>query len=523
MKHITFTKLFKKNWMKPFTCLLMIAILFYNSSISNNEVAQAATNPLAYYQKLEKANLNKQVDVFTKAYTSYITKYQSSLNQQIGQETTIQATLDPSITDGTSMEGLKSVKATITSMIKGKNSKTSTVISCNDQDLTSIETFTLEDLYYILIPDLSKAYLMIDAKSLQGGTSSLQTQKLIENYLKNPISEASLNQLTKKYGNIVINNIDKVTMDKNVNVTVDGIKSKDTRLTVSINEKNLLNISKAILETAKKDTDLIKLCNDLSLCTEKEYNDTISEGLTSITDELNDLKKKKSNGDNVLKMDLWVNSKGEIAGRSFKIYSGDETVSLGYRTTKSGLNMGVEAWISENNQDVIRGTGRLTAGITGASGNFKIALADTIMDTSGDSSINTTSIINIEFKNVKYTKNDTGDFINGEFTVTGNDFEGMSFNIKCTGDPEKQDYTITMLQNNKSVAVLSVTIKKIPFQDFSTPTSNDKIYDITQVEEYINTSDLKGFLERIKAKTNIGFINTYIDQLLANLADTVTK
>jgi hypothetical protein len=474
-----------------------------------NTVALAATDPLAYYQNVEKENLNQQVDTLTKAYASYISDYQNLLKQQIGQETTLQATLDSSITNGTSIEGLTNIKATMLSMVKGKDSKTDMVISCNDQELTSIEAYTLNDFIYLLIPDLSKAYLKMDTNYSQEVVSTNQLSNSILNYMNNPVSGDLINQLIKEYGNIAINKIDNVTMKKNVNVTVDGIKSSYTRLTVSINEKNALNISKAILDAANKDTDLRNLCIDLGLCTKNEYNAAIKEGLTSISDSLKVLNKKKSNGDNILKMYLWVNSKGDIAGRSLKIYNGDETLDLGYRTTKSGMKMGVEAWVKSDDKDILRGTGSLTAKLTGVSGDFKISYTDSYNDS--------TSVINVDFKNVKYTKNDTTGFLNGEFTITGSDFGDMSFNIKCTGESGKQDFLFNILQNNKSIALITATVKNVPFVDFTLPTSADKVYNMdTQLNDYIAQANMVEYLKGIKDKTNLKFIDNYVDEILAS-------
>lgn len=130
----------------------MVFIIVYNSSSVMNTIALAATNPATYYQKVEKANLKKHVESLTKAYSSYLTNQQKVLDQQIGQETTLQATFDSSLTDGTSMEGLKSLKATILNMVKGKDSKTNMKFSCNDEELASLDVYSLNDIIYILIP-----------------------------------------------------------------------------------------------------------------------------------------------------------------------------------------------------------------------------------------------------------------------------------------------------------------------------------------------------------------------------------
>lgn len=498
------------HWMKLFISIAMIAIMFCNSSNGMNIIALAATDPVGYYQNVENEYLNQQVDYLTKAYASYISDYQKLLKQEIGKEITLQATLDSSIAKGLSMEGLKNIKATMLSMIKGNDSKTNMVISCNDQELTSIEAYTLNDFIYLLIPDLSKAYLKMDINSSQEVISTSQITKSIENFINDPISEDVINKLLKKYAKAAISKIDNVTMKKDVDVTVDGVKSNYTRLTVSINEKNSLNIAKAILDTANKDTDLRDLCIDLGLCTKKSYSAAIKEGLTGISDNLKLLEKKKSNGENILTMYLWVNSKGDITGRSVKIYGDYETMDLGYRTTKSGLKMGVEAWMKSDDQDILRGTGSFTAKLTGVSGDFKISYTDSYADT--------TSVINVDFKDVKYTRNDTKGFLNGIFTISGKDLNNMSYNINFTGESGKQDILFDILQSDKSIVLINATVKDVPFVDFTIPTSADKYYDMdTQMNVYLENADLKGYLKGIKEKSNLDCIDNYIDGLLTSM------
>lgn len=496
--------------LKSFFCFAMIIILISINSLGTMDmIAHAATTPLAYYQNLEKDNLNKQVDGLTKAYADYILNYQTALKQQMGLETTVQATFDSSITDNTSFEGLNSIKASMISMVKGIENKTNGVISLNDKDLASFETYTtLNEIYYFMIPDLSKAYLKLDVKNMEGYTSTAFTQESIEDFLNDPISEDLLNRLMKKYGSIIIDNINNVTMKKDVIVNLDGVESDYTRLTVSINEMDLLDISYAILNAAKEDTDLRDLFVDLGICTNKEYNAAIKEGLTSLSDVQKELKQIKYKGEKVFKMYLWINSNGEIAGRSVSFNSYGEVVTFGYRTTKSGTKMGVEAWMISDGEDVLRGTGSLTGKLTGASGNIKVSLSD---------GYTTPIFINVDLKDVKYTKSGNNSFINGKIDITSKDLNGMSFNIKLNGDLDKQEFLVDMLYNNKSMASVSTMVKEVPFTDFSLPSSNDKIFDIdTQLEDYLKDADIKGFLEGIKEKSDLEFIDSYIDDLLAS-------
>lgn len=502
LKNLNNHNLLKSYWMKPLIGLMMAVIFLCNSFSIATTIAFAKTNPRTYYHNLEKEYLKQNIDSISKAYDTLLSQQQNTSNQQTGRETTLQAALDSSLTDGTSFEGLKTMKASIISMVKGKDSKTSTTIFCNDEKLTSIETYTFGDILYILIPDLSKAYLKLDYKSLQGESSASPMQF-------NAMSEDTLLQLTKRYGNIIIDHIKNVTMKRNVCVDADNIKDYDTKLAVTISEKDALNIAKAVLQIAKSDNKLSQLCVDSSICTSKEYKSSIKDAISEINHELKDLKKKKSNGKSLLKMDVFVNDQGAIAGRTIKLNIDKDTVNLGYKTARSCNKMGVELWVKTKDAEFLHGNGRFTAGLKGTSGDFIISYPSTEKDTS--------SSIYIDFRDVKYDQNEALGRLNGEFTITGDDLEDMAYNIKFTGEAGKQEVLFDMLQNNKSVATVTATTKTIPFTDFIVPSSEDKIYDITtQSEDYLQDADVKGYLNGIKDKSSLDCIDSYMDELIAD-------
>lgn len=206
----------KRHYLKKLICFIVLSVILCINSLGSTQViVQAATTPLEYFKKTEKENLNKQIDALSKNYASYISNYQEALKTNIGFETTLQANIDSSITDGTYFEGIKSIKASSISMSKGTESKSDMVISLNDNELTSLAAYTtLNDLFYLMIPSLSDAYLKIDTNNMQGDVTSNAIQNSLEEYLKDPLTEKELNKLLKKYGAIIIDNVDNVTTKK---------------------------------------------------------------------------------------------------------------------------------------------------------------------------------------------------------------------------------------------------------------------------------------------------------------------
>lgn len=501
------------KWIKPTAWIALIAIIFtMYSPTTVNTVSKAALSPLKFYQKVEKANVNKQIDQFTKGYESYFSAYQEALKQEVGADLTVKATLDPSFANGLGMEGLSSAKASIISMSKGTQSKSTITLSANDKALTSMETFvSLDGLYYYLFPDLSKSFLKLSTNDMYGkDTASVKLQEEMLDYFSDPISADLLNKTLKKYSAIVIDKVTNVNMKENETVVVDKISSKYTRLTVRINERTLLNIANEILKTAKTDTKLRAEIVDLGICTKNEYDTAIKNGMKSIASDLKSL--KKSNGSNVITMSIWVDKNNNITGRSIIINADKEYIKLGYKTAKKGTKLGFDAWISEKNYDILRGTGSLSGTLSGATGNLKLSIQDT--------STGTPDVINIDFKNVKYTQKDKKGFINGEFNITSKLLEGLVINMKCSGDDTKQDFVWDILQGGKSLINITATAKEIPYQDFNFPTSADKSYDMmTQMNNYLADADMRGFLQKIKDRSDVKVIDDYIDSILKSYVE----
>ncbi|ROR30381.1 hypothetical protein EDD66_10232 [Mobilisporobacter senegalensis] len=495
----------QKKWMKLTAWIALFSMIFSLFSPATS-ISKAALSPLKYYQQVEKANINKQIDSLTKGYSSYISAYQEALKQESGAEVTLKATLDPTFANGLGLEGLTSLKASVISMVKGTKTKSAMNFYANDKQLTSVETYAdLNGLYYYLIPDLSKSFLKVSLKDLYANAPSANLQEEMLNYFNAPIPADVLNKILKKYSAIAINKVSNVTMKKDETVTVDKVSSKYTRLTVRINERTGLNIANDILKSAQADTSLRDTLIDLNICTKTEYNNSIKKAMKDIASDLKAL--KKSNGSTVLTMSIWVDKNDNIVGRSIIVNTDKEYLKLGYKTVRKGTTVGLDAWISEKDYDILRGTGSFTAKLSGATGTVKISMQE--------SSKKSPEVINVNFKDVKYTQKDNTGFINGEFDVTSKLFNGLNIKVKCNGDSNKQDFIFDILQSGKSLVNIALTAKEVPYQDFSLPTSADKSYDMmTQLNNYLLDADMKGFLQKIKDRSDVKVIDDYIDAIL---------
>lgn len=501
----------KKRGFKPVLWITMVAVLFsVFAPWSGNLFAKAAGSPAEYYQFIEKENLNSKIDSMTKRYADYVNEYQKSLKQQIGTELTMNAVLSPAFAKSAGLEDLKSIKATMTNMSKGDIFKSSMTLFVNDKSLASMETyFNQEGLYYFLIPGLSKAYLKLSMNDLAG--ANVSSSQRMQKFMEDPISEKEVNTLLKKYAFMAISQVNKVDMTENCELNINGAAVTATKLTVHVDQKTSLTIAKEILSAAKKDTELKKLFAGLGIYTEKQYDEEIKDSLKEVNSDLKALDNKKSTGTDSARMYVWIDGNGKIIGRSFKIMDGKDSSSFGYQTAQKGITMGVKAWVKEGGITTLEAAGSFTKGLSGISGTMTLGFADEYSTTP--------EAFKISLKDFKYTVKGSNEFINGDINVSGKSLDGISFNVKCAGDFNRQNVIFEVLQENQLMETVTMTVKEVPFKDFNLP-SSEKVYDLmTESDQYMLEADFENYLKGIKEKSDVKAIDDYIDTVLSDFVN----
>ncbi len=495
--------------MVAFAALLLV--IFIPTAV--NVYAETTKSPVEYYQSVEKSNLDKQIDAFSKGYGNYLDNYKTSA-KGVGTEVSLKATLDPSIATLMDLKGLKSMKASILSMQTDQKSKSTISLFTNDKEFTTLDllTDTEKELAYILIPELNKAYLKMTTNpnygELSGTTAPFTTKELTSLLNDNPLTEILLNELLKKYAAIMVAEIDNVTIAYGDKVTVGDITAGYTKITAKLDEKTVLSIAEKMLVAAKEDEELLNLCVNFKLCTKPEYNINIKKALDDIANEKMNLSTKEE----VAIMTVLVDDKGNIAGRDISYESDSETISFGYKTAKEDTDLGFEAWVTTDKSETLKVVGKVGIMSKGVSGDVTI--------TYNDLSIDSSEVFNIKLDDLKYTRTDSSGYINGKFTITGESLLGMSILVKCTGDVEQQTMKMDFDQGENNLVSVLVESKLKDYKDFKLPSESVKIYDAeTQMDDYMSSADIKNYLKGINEKIDVKGINTLIDQFIKTYSE----
>ncbi len=475
-------------------------------------VEKATQSAMEYYQSIEKANADRQIDSIAGFYGDYMENYQKT-SKGIGSETTLKITLEPDISALLGMEDFKSVEASITSMQNSNKSKSNVKLSANDKSITTLDVLVdiKNDLVYMLVPELNKAYLKISNKNVSpvtGSYSMMTSSQMMELLNNNPLTEDLLNKLLKKYSEILLTEVNDVTVYGKEQVYANGVAADYTKVVVKFDKKTVVTTTEKVLKAVKEDTDLLNLCVAFNICTKKEYDSRIKKAL-----EDNEIQKKALETDSAMNsnfatMTLYVDGNGIIVGREFAFDAASKIPSFGYKTTKNGNNTGVEAWYKDTDKEELKFVGKVATENDAKSGEVSFLYTDT----EGKK----TQPINLVLDNLKVITVGTGSAIDGKFTITGDIMKDISIVADCSGSGTQQVMDMDVLQADKRIVKVYMKTLLLDYQDFKLPSKSDVVYDMnTEMEKYLSSSDVKKFLQGINEKIDIKVINLYLDQMIS--------
>ncbi len=493
--------------------VMIAAVLVILSLVSPAVVkasAETIENPAEYYQTIEKSNLEKQVDAISEFYGQYLDNYKKSA-KGVGAQVTLRAELDSSIASSLGLADLKSLKATIVSMQTDKKANSLISLFTNDKEFTSLNVLIdLEkELEYILVPELSKAYLKLsmnpDYSGLDSSVMPVTTKEIMDLFNNNPLTEDLLNKLLKNYAAIAVGEMKDVSVTGE-SVIAGSISTDQTKITVKLDEKTLLSIAEKVLTAAKSDKDLLNLFVKFKLGTESDYDKLIQEVLNQVTVQKNNLPKDGS--EEAFYMNVWVDKDGNITGRGFSGSTDSKSSIFGYKTAKIDSQVGFTAWVNPSKEESLKLTGSVETENGAANGDAVLSYTDSDTQTSEE--------INIHLEDVTYAVGDLSSYINGKFVITGKSLSGMSIDVNCTGDSELQTMKMDFVQDGTKLVSVTMDTKILPYEDFELPSNTAKVYDMqTQMEDYLSSANIANYLKGINSKIDVKGINAVLEMLIS--------
>lgn len=308
--------------------------------------------------------------------------------------------------------------------------------------------------------------------------------------------------ILKKYTNLFVNSVNNVEK-ANTTITANSITEDCTGLTVRMSGQEIYDSIHSVFESAKDDKDVkfivdevidyiksIDSNSDLTDITSKSYSDDIDSLIESLEKSKNEFTKY----DDLLKMLVYVDSKGNIIGRTITITS-DKTYTMEYKRAIKGNSLGIESTIKDGDKVVFIIKGKGSSTFTEFNGDFIITFPTKEMT------------INATVSNGNVSKLLEGTF-NGDITLTTTykDLEDYKLNLSVKTSLLSNSLKIETLNKEKSYGALTITNKITNKADIAFPDSNSTFIDVSDsnaIDEYISNLSIESFINNFASRANL--------------------
>lgn len=492
-----------------------------------NNVKMLINDPEDYYAWVENENIKESAEVIAEAYD----KMTNSKNNNVDLE--LRADLDKdaiaSLIESNSGVSLANAGITIPDSISiteagtviDGNTAISAKFNANEKTFLTVNGYIKDGIYYYQIPELSSSYIQMDLNkvieeifetdySLADGSdmevndvsdadiTGLLTKMSTGKELQEILTDDELEDLLIKYFDIVFTNIDDVKLKKDVECEVNGVKTEYNQLIAEIDEGCLYSIAKDVLKKAKDDKTIIKIVESTDSMTKEDYQSAVEK----LIEQLGEY--SISGGETVAVMNVYVDSKGVIKGRSFEI-ADEEDVKLNYMSVEDNDNNAFEANIIFDGEG-FKISGDSKENSNRSSGKINVTAVGT---TDGDKSFD------IEFKDIKVENEDKG-YRSGEINLNLSALNMGNITVNLNSDGKSQEIATDINVDGTKYAAVSLKYSDKKPEGIPDFNEAEKVYkyssDGAELQQYIAEADMEGFLKGISDIIGIdlnSFMNGY--------------
>lgn len=500
-----------------------------------NNVKMLINDPEDYYAWVENENIKESAEVIAEAYD----KITNSKNQNVDLELRADLDKDAIASFIESNSGVSLANAGITipdsisiteagTVIDG-NTAISAKLNANEKTLLTVNGYIKDGLYYYQIPELSSSYIKMDLNkvieeifetdySFVGG-SDMEVNEISESDITGMLTKIStgkglqeiltddeLEDLLIKYFDIVFTNIDDVKLKKGVECEVNGVKTEYNQLIAEIDEGCLYSIAKDVLKKAKDDKTIIKIVESTGSMTKDDYQ----SGVEKLLEQLGEY--NISGGETVAVMNVYVDNKGAIMGRSFEV-ADDEDSKLDYICVKDGSDNAFEANIIFDGEG-IKISGDSKENSKKSSGKINVTVVGT---TDGDKSFD------IEFKDIKVENEDKG-YRSGEINLNLSALNMGNITVNLNTDGKSQEIATDINVGGTKYATVSLKYSDNKPEGIPAFNEAEKVYnyssDGAELQQYIAEADIEGFIKGISDIIGID-LNSFMNGYNGNITEPV--
>jgi len=352
----------KKSRKPLYIAIALVAILAIAAAVVFGSGLFASPDKL--YHKAELKAFENVSDGLASSYGSFVEGVGESEVQLSGNA---ELAFDESLFDLLEMGGildedlswLKAIRAEYTvNAAKEGRSGADFKLKLNGKDIATVNGVVDPDdgMVYIKVPELSDEYAELDLDdmldelyyelpysvySIIAQGEDEETKELITDVLKALPSEGDLKKLLNKYVKLAVESIEGVEKSKD-SLSAGGVSANYTALTVKIDTDNARRIAKNVLTEMEKDAELKKLIISVADAAGEDGDDTYESFHDSIKDALDSVEDIELSKKDTVTMTVYVDRKGNIAGREIKASGLRVTMAMPKDGSKVGIRLAVK-------------------------------------------------------------------------------------------------------------------------------------------------------------------------------------
>ena len=483
----------KKVVIIPVVCVAAAAVIGVGvfAMTRTNFFKSRFSSPASYYADVEQAAMNKAAEQAerSQAYLNQLTGFKANLTIE-DAGLALFGFSEYDLTDA--LDGLSELELSGSRGTSDNLWGSQIILSSGDISLMTLNAVIDENNgdMYIKIPELSPDYLVWaseDFKSAYGinPQTALSPMEFWETFQLSP--------MISRYGEILLKYSDDVSRENSV-VTVNEVEQDAICLTVTYDSQSLEDMARECMEAMRTDPQLkeLLLWSGTYAYEVNGYGtaeDYYNEFIASLDDSLENMEAIPS--EVYATMNVWVDSDGEIIGRTLDVTQNGENMQVfSFLTAVDNGNFGASMMLFPDSGSnlTLNGSGTVDGGKV--NGNFIL-----IGTNASPYAINVSDFDTDQLEN---------GYINGRFVISQN---GGNMALDCASDEDAMDISISSLSSDVPVWSLNLSLN----QEKYTPILPEgqyayRIADADALEEYAANLDVDGFMSGLMQNAFLKYV-----------------
>ncbi len=497
----------------------VVSVCVVNAAGINNFLKKTFSSPEKYFQfvmEKEVSETSKHMGVLYSDMVSglnyYDTSYSGEFSIELGEDAKsmmnlVKLAMEMSDMDlrGIDVSKFESLKVGFDMAIKDCIVSLGIMTDVNQVSLIS-PNFVMDmeqGKAYLQIPELSNTYLGLNDyaigyykyKSDEFAEMQEQNREMIKALPK----QADIEKMTERYLDIVIKNIDKVSIGDQKSLKVEGITQKCTELEITIDGRTMKNIMEAVIEEALEDQKLEKMITEMAAVTDQNGEDSYEDFVESLKDMKTTLK-DMAKADGEIEVRVYVDSRGNVIGVVMEIEEEDSNCSM--LSATKGNNTAYEISLVNRGENVfeISGKGKESKGLL--TGEFSVeAAGKPVADlevSQLDVNMLKSGYLNgtVEF----IPSSELIDALADELDVPVSSYlKGFTVLLDSKSSSKEFDWKVTLNDNGDKLLSVALAMKVGNGSKASLPDSDSvmMIEDSYDMRDYIKEADLDGLADSL--------------------------